>query len=379
MGRWRGRRPTPAELAAIVKELGWRRLVPPEPPPQETCRAGGASPRACGTPERRDAEAIHHHYDVSNEFYEMVLGPSMAYTCAVFPKSEARASRRRRRRSSTWSAASSASSPACGCSTSAAAGAAWSATPSRTTASHAVGVTLSGEQASVGAARRSSARASSATPRSCTATTATLPASEYDAVSSIGLLEHVGVRKYPAYFGFLHGKLRDGGRLLNHSHHPRAQRHQGHDRRLHRPLRVPRRRADRLRPHHHRGPGRRLRGPARGEPARALRADAQASGAPTWSPTGTPASPRSARARPGSGASTWPARGYGFETNEVQLHQVLGGQAGRGRRRRVPAAPHLVAPRRQEHGVSRYSTETMLRTRPLPTTQTAAATRNSPT
>ena len=32
---------------------------------------------------------ISHHYDVSNRFYEMVLGPSMAYTCAVFPKEEA--------------------------------------------------------------------------------------------------------------------------------------------------------------------------------------------------------------------------------------------------------------------------------------------------
>src|SRR6516165_3178527 len=30
----------------------------------------------------RDARAISHHYDVSNRFYEWVLGPSMAYTCA---------------------------------------------------------------------------------------------------------------------------------------------------------------------------------------------------------------------------------------------------------------------------------------------------------
>lgn len=38
--------------------------------------------------KQRDAEAIHHHYDVSNAFYEWVLGPSMAYTCAVFPGEE---------------------------------------------------------------------------------------------------------------------------------------------------------------------------------------------------------------------------------------------------------------------------------------------------
>src|SRR3954447_18276904 len=32
----------------------------------------------------RDAAAIAHHYDLSNRFYELVLGPTMAYSCAVF-------------------------------------------------------------------------------------------------------------------------------------------------------------------------------------------------------------------------------------------------------------------------------------------------------
>ena len=38
---------------------------------------------------RRDSKVIAHHYDVSNTFYEWVLGPSMAYTCAVYPTAEA--------------------------------------------------------------------------------------------------------------------------------------------------------------------------------------------------------------------------------------------------------------------------------------------------
>jgi cyclopropane-fatty-acyl-phospholipid synthase len=42
------------------------------------------------------------------------------------------------------------------------------------------------------------------------------PGEGYDAISSIGLLEHVGVGNYPAYFGYLRDKLRNGGRLLNH-------------------------------------------------------------------------------------------------------------------------------------------------------------------
>jgi cyclopropane-fatty-acyl-phospholipid synthase len=39
----------------------------------------------------------------------------------------------------------------------------------------------------------------------------------FDAISSIGLTEHIGVRNYPAYFTFLRDKLKPGGRLLNHS------------------------------------------------------------------------------------------------------------------------------------------------------------------
>jgi cyclopropane-fatty-acyl-phospholipid synthase len=38
----------------------------------------------------------------------------------------------------------------------------------------------------------------------------------FDAVASIGLLEHIGVRNYPAYFEFLQSRLRPGGLLLNH-------------------------------------------------------------------------------------------------------------------------------------------------------------------
>ncbi len=38
----------------------------------------------------------------------------------------------------------------------------------------------------------------------------------FDAISSIGLTEHIGVKNYPAYFRFLRERLRDEGRLLNH-------------------------------------------------------------------------------------------------------------------------------------------------------------------
>ena len=54
-----------------------------ELPPEEKKLRGGRHSKG------RDAEAIAHHYDVSNEFYRYVLGPSMAYTCAVFPTADA--------------------------------------------------------------------------------------------------------------------------------------------------------------------------------------------------------------------------------------------------------------------------------------------------
>jgi cyclopropane-fatty-acyl-phospholipid synthase len=38
----------------------------------------------------------------------------------------------------------------------------------------------------------------------------------FDAVSSIGLTEHIGVANYPAYFSFLRDRLKPHGRLLNH-------------------------------------------------------------------------------------------------------------------------------------------------------------------
>jgi cyclopropane-fatty-acyl-phospholipid synthase len=43
-----------------------------------------------------------------------------------------------------------------------------------------------------------------------------VPETDFDAVSSIGLTEHIGVRNYPAYFSWIRDKLVPGGRLLNH-------------------------------------------------------------------------------------------------------------------------------------------------------------------
>ena len=70
-----------AELAKAAKQLG--ALGPPPKPPLEEARLKG---RLHST--ERDAAAVAHHYDVGNDFYRRVLGPTMAYSCAYWAREE---------------------------------------------------------------------------------------------------------------------------------------------------------------------------------------------------------------------------------------------------------------------------------------------------
>ena len=214
LGTWRFRRPAPTEARVLLREMGWRNLLPPEPPAQEALPRWRRVMEGLRHSRDRDAQAIGKHYDVSNEFYEKVLGPSMAYTCAVFPKPDASLEEAQEEkfdlvaRKLGLERGMRLLDVGCG----------WGGM-ARHAAAHygvqVVGVTLSAAQASWGAA---------AVERDGLSGQVQIlhrdyrdaPGSDYDAISSIGLMEHVGVRNYPAYFAFLKGKLRDGGRLLNH-------------------------------------------------------------------------------------------------------------------------------------------------------------------
>ena len=215
MGRWRGRKPSTTETAAIVKELGWRRLVPPEPPQQETLPRWRRIAEGLRHSRTRDAESIGHHYDVSNAFYEKVLGPSMAYTCAVFPKAGSSLEEAQEEKFDLV-AHKLGLEPGMrlldvGCG--------WGGMVRHAVKHYgvtAVGVTLSAQQAAwAGQAIASDGLVGRA--RVLHADYRDAPGENYDAISSIGLLEHVGIRSYPSYFGFLLDKLRVEGRLLNHS------------------------------------------------------------------------------------------------------------------------------------------------------------------
>lgn len=229
LGGMKWRRPDPAATARIVRSLGLSRLIPPPPPQQEALPDWRRVLEGLRHSRTRDAEAIHHHYDVSNRFYEMVLGPSMTYTCACYPKAgsgleEAQAHKY------DLVAAKLGLRPGMrlldvGCG--------WGGMV-RCAARHhgvkALGVTLSREQAEwAQEAIRAEGLQELAEVRHLDYRD--VAESGFDAVSSIGLTEHIGVRNYPTYFAFLRNKLRPGGRLLNHSitrpdnrHTPRVRR-----------------------------------------------------------------------------------------------------------------------------------------------------------
>ena len=64
-----------AATAARLGAIG----LPPSPPPQEVSRRRGVLHS-----RSRDAASVSHHYDVGNDFYRVVLGPTMVYSCAYW-------------------------------------------------------------------------------------------------------------------------------------------------------------------------------------------------------------------------------------------------------------------------------------------------------
>ena len=81
---------TMAEKLRLLQALGGPKLLLHRmPPPPQEVRVNRRWLAGRRHSKGRDANAISHHYDVSNRFYEWVLGPSMAYTCACYPREDA--------------------------------------------------------------------------------------------------------------------------------------------------------------------------------------------------------------------------------------------------------------------------------------------------
>jgi cyclopropane-fatty-acyl-phospholipid synthase len=185
---------------------------PPSPPPEEAHVSGALHSKA------RDRAAVRHHYDVGNDFYRLVLGDSMVYSCAY------------------WTGAGEVGygiddaqrdkidlicrklgltpgmrllDVGCGWGTLAIHAA-------REYGVTAVGVTLSPEQAEL-ARKRVAEAGLTERVEIRVQDYRDVQDGPYDAVSSVGMAEHVGAARALEYATDLFGLLRPGGRVLNHA------------------------------------------------------------------------------------------------------------------------------------------------------------------
>lgn len=204
-----------AAVRGLVK-LGGTPL-PPAPPREEARR-----PRRNLHTKRSDRRAISHHYDVGNDFYEIVLGPSMVYSCAYWPSPDSTLEQAQYDklelvcRKLGLSPGQRLLDVGCG----------WGSMAIHAAREHGVsvvGVTLSQEQAAY-ARKRVADEGLTDKVEIRVQDYRDVRDGPYDAISSIGMAEHVGAERYLDYARDLHELLKPGGRLLNHQIARRPQR-----------------------------------------------------------------------------------------------------------------------------------------------------------
>jgi cyclopropane-fatty-acyl-phospholipid synthase len=203
----------PLDALRVLRGLGRSALRPPPIPPEEAPPPWRRRMRR--HTRERDAAAIAHHYDLSNRFYELVLGPTMTYSCAVFTeagstldeaqtekidlicrKLDLRAGQRLLDVGAGWGALIRHAAEHYGVS--------------------ALGVTLSHQQVAWGW-RAIDEAGLGARVEIRHLDYRDVQETDFDAISSVGTMEHIGSAELGSHFTFLCGKLRPGGRILNHT------------------------------------------------------------------------------------------------------------------------------------------------------------------
>ncbi|MFJ4784675.1 class I SAM-dependent methyltransferase [Streptomyces sp. NPDC088794] len=198
-----------AAARGLVKLAGLP--LPPAPPREEIRRS-----RSHLHTKRSDRRAISHHYDVGNDFYEIVLGPSMVYSCAYWESSEPGATLEDAQRDKLelvcrkldLTPGQRLLDVGCG----------WGSMAVHAAREHGVsvvGITLSQEQAAY-ARKRVAEEGLTDRVEIRVQDYRDVADGPYDAISSIGMAEHVGAERYLEYGRDLYRLLKPGGRLLNH-------------------------------------------------------------------------------------------------------------------------------------------------------------------
>jgi cyclopropane-fatty-acyl-phospholipid synthase len=198
---------TAARAARRAGVLG----TPPPPLIEE------AHPRGRLHTPQRDAVSVRHHYDVGNEFYRLVLGPTMAYSCARFtaPGSTLEAAQLAkfelicRKLGLADRPGSSLLDVGCG----------WGSLALHAAQHHGarvVGISVSREQVEWARRRVRDAGLEDRVDIRLQ-DYRDLDGERFDAISSVGMFEHVGARRIADYFGGLRASLAPRGRLLNHA------------------------------------------------------------------------------------------------------------------------------------------------------------------
>jgi cyclopropane-fatty-acyl-phospholipid synthase len=206
-------KPTASEVWTLVKtgvRLG--ALGPNPAPPPEEAKVEKHGRRHS---KRRDAAAISHHYDVGNDFYRLVLGPSMVYSCAVW-SDESRSLEEAQEEKLDLVCRKLGLQPGMrvldvGCG--------WGSFVLHAATRYGVavvGITISTEQAELVRKRVAEAGLTDRVEIRVQ-DYRDIDDGPYDAVSSLGMSEHVGREQLGRYVSQLHGLLRPGGRLLNHA------------------------------------------------------------------------------------------------------------------------------------------------------------------
>ncbi|MFJ1861909.1 class I SAM-dependent methyltransferase [Streptomyces anulatus] len=181
---------------------------PPAPPAEEVRRRTGPLHT-----RRRDKEAISHHYDVGNDFYALVLGPSMVYSCAYWQDGGTLEDAQRDKldlvcRKLGLKEGDRLLDVGCG----------WGSMAihaARAYGAQVTGITLSQEQAAH-ARKRIAEEGLTDRIEIRVQDYRDVRDGPYDAISSIGMAEHVGSVRYREYADDLYALLKPGGRLLNH-------------------------------------------------------------------------------------------------------------------------------------------------------------------